>query len=95
MKNTIFFLEQVYDKDMIAKDDVLLNLSLNHDLFGTIKGYDEGKLTCSSEGLIFEYRNQPGVALKSSTIISIGTTPEDKLVVTTSNSIYVFRKTNL
>ena len=80
---------------MKAKDDVLLNISLNHDLFGTIKGYDDGKLY-AYDGLIFEYRSQPGVALKSSTIISMDAIPaEGKLIVTTPNSVYFLRSTNM
>ena len=96
MKNkTIFFLEKICDRNMEAKDDVLLSISLNHDLFGTIKGYDDGKLY-AYDGLIFEYRNQPGVALKSSTIISMDAIPaEGKLIITTRNSVYFLRSTKI
>ena len=94
MDKTIFFLKEVYDKDMVPKDDVLFQLSLNHGLFGTIKGYDEGTFGSNGNGMIFEYKNQPGIALKSSTVEHI-VEYYNGIMVTTRNSVYVFRKTVL
>ena len=90
---TIFFLEKICDRNFHLKDDALFNISLNHNLFGSIKGYDEGVFEPKGN-LIFEYRNQPGVALRSSRIESI-LEMDGKITVTTRNSVYVFRKTNL
>lgn len=90
---TIFFLEKICDKDLHLKDDVLLQISLNHNLFGSIKGYDEGVFEPKGN-LIFEYMDQPGVALRSSRVKSI-LEMDGKVTVTTRNSVYVFRKTNL
>ena len=91
MKNTVFYLEGLYDTNMFPKNDMLEFIELNHSRFGTISGYDEGKLA-DYDRIYFHYRNQPGTFLESSSITSIESSG-DELIIVTQNSVYVFRKT--
>lgn len=91
--STLFFLNKITDRENNNKDDLLMHIAEEHDLFGTIPAYDAGTLVHGSR-LVFIYRNDSSLSLRSSRIVSVMTSG-NVVIVETNNSIYHFRKVSL